>query len=59
MKNQKASITVKDLKVRKDVKGGSSKPTGGGGGSKPTGGGGGSKPTGGGGSNPNYIVGIS
>ena len=31
MKNQKASITVKDLKVRKDVKGGgSNKPSGGG-----------------------------
>jgi hypothetical protein len=43
MKNQKAKIAVKDLKIRKDVKGGATKPTGGG--SKPTGG---NKPTGGG-----------
>jgi len=39
MKKQKAKIAVKDLKVRKNVKGGSNHVTGGTGGTKPTGGG--------------------
>jgi hypothetical protein len=53
MKNQKAKIAVKDLKIRKDVKGGTSKPTSGG--NKPTSGG--NKPTGGGGTVPNISLG--
>ena len=54
MKNQKASITVKDLKVRKDVKGGSTnKPSGGG--KNPDGGG---KNPDGSGKNPDYTLNI-